>query len=184
MPEYRRLYFPGGTFFFTLVTYETRPIFANEGAGILFYEILEKVSSKLPFDTVAFSLLPEHFHGIWKFPEGDSNYSLRLSEIKRQFSHRYLREIEPILEKSSSRFRRGAISVWQRRFLEHTIRDEKDLFNHIDYIHYNPVKHGLVRRVCDWKDSSFNEFMNQGLYDIDWGEGEVEKKKLVTNFGE
>jgi putative transposase len=184
MPDYRRVHLPGGTFFFTLVTFDRRPIFRDPAARMLFYEVQENVRAKHPFVTVAFNLLLEHYHCLWRLPEGDSNYSMRLSEIKRQFSHRYLREIEPILEKSASRVKREEISLWQRRFWEHTIRDEVDLYNLIDYIHYNPVKHGLVGCVREWEDSSFHEYVKQGLYEIEWGEGEIEKKWNNIDLGE
>jgi putative transposase len=184
MPDYRRVHLPGGTFFFTLVTFNRRPIFQNPAARKLFYEIQEKVRAKHPFETVAFSLLLEHYHGLWRLPEGDSNYSLRLSEIKRQFSHRYIREIGPIFEKSASRVKREEVSLWQRRFWEHTIRNEDDLYNHIDYIHFNPVKHGLVECARDWSDSSFLDFVNLGLYEIEWGEGEKEKRWGEIDLGE
>lgn len=184
MPEYRRSYLPGGTFFFTLVTFDRRPIFADQRARNLFYEIQAKVRAKHPFETTAFCLLPDHIHLVWTLPEGDSNYSLRLNEIKRQFSHRYMQDIQPILDKSSSRVKRGEVSLWQRRFWEHTIRDEQDLYNHIDYIHFNPVKHGLVGHVREWRDSSFIEFVNQGLYEIEWGDGKMGMRFKDKNFGE
>jgi putative transposase len=183
MPEYRRSYLPGGTFFFTLVTFNRRPIFSKPEARELFHKIYEKVNLKHPFITVAYCLLLEHFHCLWTLPEGDTNYSLRFSEIKRQFSHRYINEIEPVLEKNASRVKREEVSLWQRRFWEHTIRDEQDLHNHIDYIHYNPIKHGLVKNVREWEDSSFHRFVEQGLYEIEWGEGE-EKKLKSMDFGE
>ncbi|MHC1782505.1 MAG: transposase [Anaerolineaceae bacterium] len=106
-----------------------------------------------------------------------------MSEIKRQFSHQYINEIEPILEKNASRVKREDVSLWQRRFWEHTIHDEQDLHNHIDYIHYNPVKHGLVKNVQEWEDSSFHMFVKQGMYEIDWGEG-LEMKQKSKDFGE
>ncbi len=184
MPEYRRSYLPGGTFFFTLVTFNRRPVFSNPQARSLLMDIWEKVNLKHPFLTVAFCLLLDHLHTIWTLPAGDTNYSLRLSEIKRQFSHRYLREIEPVFEKNSSQVKREEVSLWQRRFWEHTIRDEEDLYHHIDYIHYNPVKHGLVSSVRDWQASSFHEFVKQGYYELKWGEGDNEKRLQSMALGE
>ena len=79
--------------------------------------------------------------------------------------------------------KRREAAIWQRRFWEHLIRDEQDLERHINYIHYNPIKHGLVGKVKDWPDSSFSEYVELGLYDVDWGgDSKMEDKKV--NFGE
>jgi putative transposase len=183
MPEYRRFLLAGGTFFFTLVTYDRKPIFINPLVRDLLREIWKKVVQKHPFQTEAICLLPDHIHCIWTLPQDNAKFSLRWSEIKRQFTYRYLNEIKPILEKSASRVKRGEASLWQRRFWEHTIRDEVDLNNHINYIHYNPVKHGLVSNVKDWEFSSFHKYVKLGMYTEDWGSGE-DGRLSKMDFGE
>jgi putative transposase len=108
-------------------------------------------------------------HCIWTLPGEDANYSLRWREIKRLFTQGYLNRIGPGERRNESRLKRGEAAIWQRRFWEHTIRDEADLRRHRDYIHFNPVKHGLVRRVCDWRWSSFHRYVKLGWYPNDWG---------------
>ena len=71
--------------------------------------------------------------------------------------------------------------IWQRRYWEHVIRDDADLSRHVDYIHFNPVKHGLVSRVCDWPNSSFHRYVKGGLLSIDWG---GDSHDIVGLFGE
>jgi putative transposase len=133
--EYRRAIIPGGVFFFTVVTYRRLPIFADpDNIGHL-RDAFRKVRSKAPFDIDGIVVLPDHLHCIWQLPQGDGDYSGRWREIKKAVS----RAIHP---ESNERRERP---VWQRRFWEHAIRDEKDWRIHMDYIHYNPVKHGFVR---------------------------------------
>ncbi len=136
----------------------------------------------MPFETVAISLLPEHLHCVWTLPEYDQNYSIRWKEIKRLFTKGYLEEIGPGEDRNASRQKRGEAAIWQRRFWEHTIRDQEDFNRQIEYIHYNPVKHGLVTRVVDWPWSSFHRFAKMGLYSPEWGPDE--EKILKTVFGE
>lgn len=147
MPEYRRNRIEGGTYFFTVVTYQRRPILTNSSAReILHYAWLD-TKQRFPFETLAICLLPDHLHCIWKMPEGDANYSTRWKEIKGLFTKRYLQEIGPGEERNASRIKRNEAAIWQRRFWEHTIEDEDDLETHVDYIHYNPIKHGFVERA-------------------------------------
>jgi putative transposase len=119
----------------------------------------------------AVCLLPEHLHCIWVLPEGDANFSVRWKEIKRLFTKGYLSQVGPGETRSASRLSRGEATIWQRRFWEHTIQDEDDLNRHRDYIHYNPVKHGLVQSVSAWQWSSFHRYVRMGHYDPDWGAG-------------
>jgi putative transposase len=128
----------------------------------------------MPFKTEAVCLLPDHLHCIWALPEDESDYSIRWSEIKRLFTRAYVREIGPGGERGESRRKRREAAVWQRRFWEHMIRNEEDLNRHIDDIHYNPVKHGLVKRVCDWPWSSFHRYVRMGFYEREWGEADEE----------
>jgi len=122
------------------------------------------------FELIAYCVLPDHIHLIISLPENDTNYSTRLSLIKRRFSKQYISRFGELLPKSESYVKRKEVAVWQRRFWEHFIRDDEDLNRHIDYIHYNPVKHGMVGSVCDWKDSSYHHFVKAGHYTMDWGQ--------------
>ena len=101
----------------------------------------------------------------------DANYSMRIGQIKRRFSKQYAKKYGMLIGKSFSQEKRRELPIWQRRFWEHLIRDEEDLNRHIDYIHYNPVKHALVSRVQEWEDTSFHAYVQKGFYDPDWGEG-------------
>ena len=171
MPEYRRSFIPGGTYFFTVVTYHRLPILVTEESRKVLRLAWMDVKRRFPFSTDAICLLPDHAHCIWTLPEGDANYSLRWGEIKRIFSTAYQKMIRVNEPRSLSREKRREAAIWQRRFWEHTLRDEEDLQRHMDYIHYNPVKHGLVERVSDWKWSSFHRYVRMGWYDAGWGAG-------------
>lgn len=169
MPQYRRSFIPGGTFFFTVVTYHRLPILVTEEARNILHWAWMDVTQRLPFTTDAICLLPEHLHCIWTLPDGEANYSVRWKEIKRLFSREYGGSVGVPNVKSASREKRGETTIWQRRFWEHTIRDEKDLEQHLNYIHYNPVKHGLVDAVRNWEWSSFHRYVQMGYYGIEWG---------------
>lgn len=169
MSEYRRNYVPGGTFFFTLVAFGRRPIWKDEFARTLLRESMEKEREKRPFAIIATVLLSDHLHIIWTLPRGNSDYSLRWQRIKEEFTENYLAAGGTEGVRNRSRRRKRERAVWQRRFWEHTVRDEDDLERCVDYIHWNPVKHGYVERVRDWPHSSFHRFVAAGHYDIDWG---------------
>ncbi len=169
MPNYRRIFVPGGTYFITVVTFQRRKIFIDLQACELLKKVWKKVSGDHPFTTVAFCLLHDHFHCAITLPKNDSNFPGRIREIKRQFSIAYGdKKVNTI---NSSRETRSEKYIWQRRFWDHMIRDEKDLIHHVEYIHYNPVKHGYVNKVKDWKFSSFHSYVRNGLFDNDWGVG-------------
>jgi len=127
-------------------------------------QVFRKVKTDHPFAIDAIVILSDHLHCIWTLPQGDSDYSTRWALIKAGFS----RGLGPGDQKSESRRKRGERGIWQRRFWEHMIRDDRDYIRHVDYIHWNPVKHGWVERVSDWKYSSFRSFVEQGIYPIDW----------------
>ena len=169
MPNYRRWYVPGGTFFFTVVTHGRRPFLTDDQSRTLLRDAIEKERRKRPFEVVAWVLLPDHLHCVWTLPHGDTNYPLRWGRIKDSFTKPYLAAggTEGVRNRSRRRHRERA--VWQRRYWEHTVEDEDDLERCVDYIHWNPVKHGLVSRVRDWPWSTFHRFVQAGQYDIDWG---------------
>ncbi len=169
MPEYRRAFIPGGTFFFTLITNQRRTIFVEPLARQLLKEAIVDTQKEHPFEINAISLLPEHLHCIWTLPEGDHDYPGRWKKIKTSFSKAYLRNGGLAGEISLSKAQKGEVGVWQRRYWEHTIYDWQDLKRHIEYIHYNPVKHGLVKAVVDWPWSSFHRYVAMGYYDKAWG---------------
>ena len=164
MSHYRRAYIPGGTYFFTVVTHERTPIFINEERVEAIRPAFRKEMAARPFQLDAIAILPEHLHCIWRLPEGDTDYSSRWREIKKSVS----RQISTV---TNDRHERG---VWQRRFWEHVIRDEDDWRRHVDYVHYNPVKHQLVKRPADWQWSSFGRAVSLGWYDKSWGAVEPE----------
>jgi putative transposase len=118
-----------------------------------------------PFSIDAWVVLPEHLHAVWTLPEGDADFPTRWTLIKRGFSAR----IEKGESRSASRIAKGERGIWQRRFWEHTVRNEADFARHVDYVHFNPVKHGLVSSACDWPFSSFRRAVAVGYYPTDWG---------------
>jgi putative transposase len=171
MPNYHRAWLPGGTFFFTLVTNQRKPIFLEADAREILRESfmygMEKAGS---IHINAICLLPDHLHCIWTLPENDSDYSTRWKIIKAYFSRHYLQQGGNPGLVTPSKDHNGELGVWQRRFWEHTLRDENDLNLHIDYIYYNPVKHGLVQSVYAWPWSSFHRYVEEGLYEPNWGD--------------
>ena len=183
MPEYRRARIEGGTYFFTLVTYDRQKLFHMSEARAILHSAFANVQRRYPFDLHAICLLPDHLHCIWILPDGDVNYSLRWGEIKKEFSKAYIKQIGHAKVRTESRHRRGEAEIWQRRFWEHLIRDEDDLRRHLDYIHFNPVKHGLAESVKDWQWSSFHRFVKLGFYEPDWGSNAGNQIDL-PGFGE
>jgi putative transposase len=169
LPNYRRNYVSGGTYFFTVVTYERRPILSTEISRRLFREAILKEQSKRPFKILAMVLLPDHIHSIWVLPSQQDDYSLRWKRIKEEFTRQFLASGGQEGTRSNSRVRQGERAVWQRRFWKHTCRDEEDLKRCVDYIHWNPVKHRLVSAVKDYPWSTFHRFVRLGEYPLNWG---------------
>jgi putative transposase len=181
--RYRRANVQGGTFFFTVVTYKRIKIFSNPVNIDLLRGAMKKVMQKHPFKIDAFVLLPDHLHCIWTLPEGDADFSTRWRLIKSHFSRNinlspvgWVEERNPTIDAcTASRQKKKEKPIWQRRFWEHLIRNQKDLNQHIEYIHYNPVKHKLTKTPGDWAYSSFHRYVSRGLYDSNWGAaGKVE----------
>ena len=159
MSNYRRTYVPGACYFFTVVTWHRRPLFDQEDNINLLRLSLKMVMQQRPFRIDAIVVLPDHIHCLWKMPKNDSDYSGRWRAIKQHVSSKIDTPVN----------RRKEKQVWQPRFWEHLIRDEKDWIRHMDYIHYNPVKHGLVKKPIDWRTSSFHRSVKRGWYTEDWG---------------
>ena len=172
MPEYRRWFTPGATFFFTVVTYGRRPLFESRTARELLGHAWRSVAVDHRFETIAFVLLHDHLHCLWGLPPGDADFSARWGEIKLRFTKRWIDVGGTEEDVTDSQGRRGRRGVWQPRFWEHQIRNERDLAIHLDYIHYNPVKHCYVGRPKDWPHSSFLRHVRLGQYDMDWGSEE------------
>jgi putative transposase len=166
--QYRRAKTPGATYFFTVLTYLRGKFLCEPENRELLRTAFLKTKTRHPFAIDAFVLLPEHLHCIWTLPPGDSDYSMRWNTIKGHFSSNCLDKYKP--SPSAVQKRKRAQTVWQPRFWEHQIRDERDYENHCDYIHWNPVKHGLVSRVGDWSYSSFHRFVHSGIYPQNWTE--------------
>jgi putative transposase len=128
-----------------------------------------EVQSTTPFQLEAICLLPDHLHCIWTLPEGDADYSTRWKRIKAMFSRQYRQAGGFSGEISASKIQKGEVGLWQRRFWEHALRNPEDFHRHLDYIHFNPVKHGWVGSVADWPWSSFHRYVGMGYYPADWG---------------
>ena len=161
--HYRRAFTPGGTFFFTLVTEGRRPVFASAAAVELLRSAFRSVRHTRPFEMDAMVVMPDHLHCIWTLPRDDADFSTRWRLIKTWFTKHH----EPD---------QRAQAIWQPRYWEHQIRDEDDLARHVDYIHYNPVKHGLAASPMEWPHSSFRRYVAAGIYSADWGENAMEFK--------
>ncbi len=186
MPNYRRYFVPGGTYFFTLKTERNAPLFRVEPNVRLLGEVIREMKGKWPLTINAIVLLPDHLHTIWSLPPGDADYPTRWAWLKKEFTVRYLANGGKEQPRSESRQRNRRRGVWQRRYWEHTIEDEDDFEAHFDYIHWNPVKHGYVTCPKDWPYSSFHRWVKAGVYPIDWGCGAAvpENVARVTDAGE
>jgi putative transposase len=176
MTGYRRNFVAGGSFFFTVNLADRRLRLLTENIEAL-RTAFRDTQLHHPFAIDAIVILPDHLHTVWTLPDGDANFSARWRLIKTSFS-RKLAVGEPI---SSSRAGKGERGIWQRRYWEHTIRYENDYSRHIEYVHINPVKHGLVKRVSDWPYSSFHRMVREGVFPEDWA-GEV--SRLDGELGE
>ena len=163
--EYRRFYQPGSRYFFTVVTQSRRPLLIDNIERLR--TALRETCQRYPMKIEALVILPDHLHTLWRLPEGDSNYSLRWMVLKRLFSSAL--QAMPASASQSAKREKG---VWQRRFWEHAIRNEEDWARHMDYIHYNPVKHGYTDDPAAWPYSSFARWMGRGYYPPGWGKSE------------
>ncbi len=164
MTNYRRAGFAGGYYFFTVVTHNRRRFLAERLARNCLRQVWQRVRQKRHFDVIALCLLPDHLHCIWKLPVDDNDFSTRWSLIKKGFTSTYLRVGGVESTQSNSRKQKRERGIWQRRFWEHQIRDENDLQRHVDYIHYNPVKHKLVEKPEQWPWSTYHKYLKAGYY--------------------
>ena len=183
MSDYRRIKTPGGTYFFTVITHLRRPILTSEVIRQALREGIQRARQTLPLKIEAWVLLPDHLHAVWTLPPEDNNSGARWAIIKRQVSRRYNNYWDGLPKLSDSQRKRRESGVWQRRFWEHQIRDDLDFQRHMDYLHWNPVKHGYVRNVADWPFSSFHRLAAAGIYPVNWGSDPVDETEII-NFGE
>lgn len=174
MSRYRRANVEGATYFFTLVTERRQSILTNEDVREALRAAILKVRSTHPFEIDAWVLLPDHLHCIWTLPEGDADFSTRWRLIKREVTvaigTKYFRDDLH----TDRRAQKQQGTIWQQRFWEHLIRDDHDYAAHMDYLHFNPVKHGLVKTVNEWPWSSFHRLVKEDVYSSNWG-GDVIK---------
>ncbi|WP_300672425.1 transposase [Desulfoluna sp.] len=180
MSNYSRASTPGASFFFTVITHRRQPVLCEEPVRAALRTSIQRVREVAPFSIEAWVLLPDHLHCIWTLPEGDADFSSRWSRIKRHVTI-CCGDLFPRQGfTTKSRKARQEGTLWQRRFWEHRIRDERDFETHMDYIHFNPVKHGVVERVADWPWSTFHRYVNSEVYAPHWGGG----GDMTGNFGE
>ena len=168
--KYRRSNLCGACYFFTLVTHQRQNLLTIPQNIDRLRMAFKREKQKYPFDLEAIVILPDHLHALWTLPQNDHDYSSRWNRIKRFFS---VGCVGAQTIQSISRQSKREQPVWQRRFWEHAIRDENDWRRHMDYIHYNPVKHGYVRSVAEWPYSSFARCVAKGWYAADWGKNEL-----------
>lgn len=169
MPRYLRSR-TGSVFFFTLVAFDRRPILCADPIRRALRTAILNLCVTRPFAIDGWVLLPDHLHCIWTLPEGDHDYSTRWALLKRSVSH-FAADFAATQRTASARKHRES-AIWQRRFWEHHIRDDRDFERHLDYIHYNPVRHGYVKRAIDWPYSTLHRYVKNGVYPADWGGGD------------
>lgn len=175
MVLYRRNFLPGGTYFFTVTLVDRRSSVLVENVDAL-RNAFRTARRERPFELDAIVILPDHLHAVMTLPPHDADFAGRWRRIKGHFSSALLRDGVEITRHSN-----GELALWQRRYWEHTIRDGGDFARHIDYAHFNPVKHGYVRCVCDWPHSSFHLYVRNGMLPEDWAGENGESR---DGFGE
>ncbi|MGI4797818.1 MAG: REP-associated tyrosine transposase [Janthinobacterium lividum] len=163
MPEYRRNLVPGGCFFFTANLLDRQSDLLVTRIDIL-RDAVRQTRSRAPFAIDAWVVLPDHMHCVWTLPPGDADFPGRWRMIKTIFS----KALPGLGTPSEVMVRREERGIWQRRYWEHTIRDARDYAAHMDYTHFNPVKHGYATHAADWPYSSFRRCVAAGLYSSGW----------------
>ena len=166
MTAYRRDKTAGASYFFTVNLLDRKSGLLTKHIDVL-RDAHQKVMKSHPFCLEAMVVLPDHLHAIWTLPPSDDDYSMRWRLFKSHFSRSL--SIQPSERISDSRQSKGERGIWQRRYWEHLIRDADDFNRHVDYIHFNPVKHGHVTLVKDWPYSTFHRFVRDDALPLDWG---------------
>ncbi len=174
--RYRRVLIPGASYFFTVNLLNRKSSLLTDNINQLRHAF-SVARSYHPFTIDGIVILPDHLHMVMSLPKEDDKYSLRWNIIKGIFS----KQIEPEEAVAASRKTKRERGIWQRRFWEHLIQDEWDYEHHINYIHYNPVKHGYVTTPIEWKYSSIHRFIQADLLPKNWG---CNDEFNVRNFGE
>ena len=167
MLQYRRNLLKGGTYFFTVTLINRHSNMLTQYIDLL-RESVKSTQQRHPFEIIAWVVLPDHLHAVWQLPIGDSDYSSRWRTIKSHFV-RNLKKQGVLVNMRAD----GSALVWQRRFWEHTIKNEDDLRRCVDYCYINPVKHGLVKAVAHWPYSSFHRDVKRGIYLSNWAGTEI-----------
>lgn len=180
MPNYRRARTEGATYFFTVVTYRRQKILIGKNIDIL-REVIQSVRANHPIHIDAWVVLPDHMHCVWTLPQDDNDFSKRWGLIKSGFTKRLGHPKN--LPTNKSRVTQRESNVWQRRFWEHQIHDDRDFETHVEYTHFNPVKHGYVNRVVDWPYSTFHRYVKESIVDENWG-GSASEFDAISKFGE
>ena len=181
MSRYRRTNVRAGTCFFTVITYRRRKILTEPESRAILRQVIKEVKQRYPFTIGAWILLPDHLHSIWTLPPGDNDYPKRWGMIKTRFTKQAKSLFHRQEWMNETKTQRRESTLWQRRYWEHRIRNEDNYRNHMDYLHYNPVKHRLVKRAVDWPHSTLHRYVKQGVYTKDWG-GAIEP--IEGEFGE
>jgi putative transposase len=174
MVLYRRNRVKGGTYFFTVTLKNRHSSLLIDRIDFL-RDAVRQTRREKPFQIDAWVVMPEHIHVVWTLPLNDDNYAGRWRLIKSRFSHQ-VAKAENLTHNA-----KGEYQIWQRRFWEHTIRDNNDFSRHVDYVHYNPVKHGYVTQVRDWQYSTFHRYVEQGIYSADWGSSAMDFANDIGN---
>jgi len=188
MPNFRRSSVRGGSFFFTVVTHQRVPFLCEPEARRLLRCAFLRCRARWPFTLEAIVLLPDHLHAVWTLPPDDEDYSKRWGWIKKEFTKTWLEHAQDAPAFAVERWNRRR-SVWQAKFWEHTLRDAVDFQRHLDYLHFNPVKHGYVECPYKWRWSSFHRWVKQGVYEKRWacpqtGPAKIDFADIQDSVGE
>ena len=170
--NYRRAFIPGGSYFFTLVTENRRSIFASRENVDVLRNAFRNVKNKRPFSLDAIVIMPDHLHCVWTLPPDDADFATRWRLIKTWFTKHC--NVPLCATPDAARMAKNEQAIWQHRYWEHLLRDDEDYTRHVEYIHYNPVKHGYVASPMEWEYSSFRAYVKECLYLEDWGSSAME----------
>jgi len=167
--KYRRAFIPGGSFFFTLVTENRRAFFTDKNNVDTLRCAFKAIRARRPFHVDAIVVMPDHLHCIWTLPPGDQDFATRWRLIKTWFTKHCDASLR--VRPNQARQNKREQAIWQHRYWEHALRDEADFERHVDYIHYNPIKHRYSSTPGEWPYSSFHRYVAAGIYPSDWGGG-------------